>query len=392
MSKRKVLFITPSLCQGGIEHSQILMLNMLDKNKYDITLFLYLEDLTLLPLVPKEVKVVLNKDTAHYFRRPKAVWLQFLNKVCSILNLKNMSLKLSERLRLYIHEQKAKHPAKKMFTHEKFDVVISNAVGICTEMALYIPAEKHYVFFRSSVDLHHDLLAKLFPKYTGIIAVSEGVRQMLCQTYPEVKNKIMLLENYVDAAQIYEKANSKEDNMYFDLAADFLLLCSCGRLSKEKGFDMAVEAASILDRKGYKFKWYFLGDGDERKYIEELIQKYSLEDKVIITGFMDNPFPVIKKCDIYVQPSYEESYGRTIKEALILGRPVVSTETVGGKTVLENGRLGKLAKINAQGVAEAVEELIADNNLRESYRDVYNLEKNLEEKQLFKSKLEAFLD
>ena len=187
MKKRKVLFITPSLCQGGIEQFQISMLKTLDKERYDVTLYMYLNDTALLPLVPEHVRVIIDEDQTHYFRKPKAVLLGLLKKTCK-------SEVYSERLRSYVHEQKMMHPAKAVFKKEKFDVVVANVIGRGTEMALHIEAEKRYVFFHSSLDLHHELMERLFPQYDGIVAVSTGYRKCSRKRIPMCEKRFCFLK------------------------------------------------------------------------------------------------------------------------------------------------------------------------------------------------------
>lgn len=391
MKKRKVLFITPSLCQGGIEHFQISMLKMLDENRYDITLYLYLEDTTLLSLVPEHVKVIVDKDTTHYYRKPKAIWLGVMKKLSYLLGMKNQAKLYKEQLCAYIHEQKMQHPAKDLFCNEQFDVVIANVIGRGTEMAVHVNARKRYVFFHSSLDLHHELMERLFPQYEGIVAVSTGVQDMLRKNYPDVKEKVMLLENWVDAKEILKKGNKVFVKEISDSSSSTLKLVSCGRLSKEKGFDLAVKTAEILKEKGYKYKWFFVGDGVERGRIEEMIEQSTLKEQIVITGFMDNPYPIIKKSDIYVQTSYEESYGRTIKEAMILGCPVVSTATVGGNLLLKNKENGILTEINPEALAEGIIEMIENVDLQKKCREFYSIEQNEIEKQTFKEGLERIL-
>ena len=75
MVKKKVLFITPSLCQGGLEHSLITMLTLLDENKYDMYLYTYGDDLSLLPLVPQYVHLKNDLNNKHYNRNPEAMCL-----------------------------------------------------------------------------------------------------------------------------------------------------------------------------------------------------------------------------------------------------------------------------------------------------------------------------
>lgn len=391
MKKKKILFICPSLCQGGLEHFQISVLKMLDKEKYDITLFLYLKDITLLSLVPEHVKVIIDSDDNHYFRRFKAIRLNLKKKLASLFRLRKLYDDYSKALRDYIHKEKMKHPAKDVFADEYFDVVIANAIGNATEMALYISAKRRYVFYHGSMDTHHDLMRKLFPQFDGIIAVSSGVKKMLQKAYPMVKEKILLLENYIDAKEVLEKSKHIEIENIAISDENNIKVCSCGRLSPEKGFDLAVKAASILKEKGYKFKWYFIGDGNGKKKIEELMKLYSVESEICITGYMDNPFSIMNMCDYYVQPSYEESYGRTVKEAMILGLPIISTETVGVKNLIDSGKNGILTAINADALAEGIIRMFGDRELQKKCRDFYSVEQNLNERQNFIEGLERLL-
>lgn len=381
MAKTKVLFITPSLCQGGIEHSLITMLKLIDEDKFDITLYLYGDDNVLLPLVPNYVKVIVDQDTNHYYRRPKAIIFTLLKAF--------HKKRFSENLRKYIRKQRALHPMRDLFKKEFFDVAVSYTIGLSTKMVSYIKAKKKYVFFHSSVDLHHEMLEREFPKYDGIVAVSQGVKEMLQREYPMVKEKVMLLQNYVDAENVLQKAQKTQNVINID--KDVVNICSCGRLSPEKGFDMAVEAAAILRDKGCNFKWYFIGDGSERKKVEEIIEKYSLENKVYITGYVDNPFPLMKESDIYVQPSYEESYGMTIKEAMILGCPVISTATVGGKTLIDDGNTGILTTIDAQGLANGIMSMIDNRELQDKCRNLYSGDRNQRDKEEYIRKVEKLL-
>ncbi len=385
MSKKKVLFITPSLCQGGIEHSMITMLKLLDKTKYDITLFTYLEDLSLLSLVPKEVRVVTDKEKPHYYRKPKALFYNGLSIIAKKLKSKSFYEKISEKLRNYIHKQKVMHPAKDIFKNEKFDIVISYAIGVCTEMALFFNNCKHYVFYHSSMDMHHKMLEQVLPKYNGIVAVSEGVKSMLCTNYPAVSDKVIVIHNYVDAQQIIDKVNEN-----IAINENRFMLCTCGRFSEEKGFDLATESANLLKQKGIDFVWYFVGDGDERGKVEELISKYNLNDNIRITGYVENPYPYIRSCDIYVQPSYHESFGLTIKEAVILGKAIVSTDTFGGHTVLEDGRYGEIVQINPESIVQGV--LDAIEKEKQGLYQRYNTEVNEKEKLLYIKQLTEILD
>lgn len=386
--KKKILFITPSLCQGGLEHSLITMLKLLDNNKYEMYLYTYGKDLSLLPLVPEYVHFKNDLLNKHYQRNPKAMCLWGVEAGLKKFGVKDKAELYASNRKKYIHKQKV-NQIKKAYKNTYFDVVVGNSIGMTSEMTAVVNAKKRFVFFHSSVDLHHEKNIELFPKYDGIIAVSQGVKDMLCSSYKNIEDKVYVLENYVDAEQIITKANEILPNET-DLPANKLILCTCGRFSEEKGFNLAVESANILKRGGVDFVWYFIGDGNLRESIESQILEYSLEENIVITGYVVNPFTYMKTCDIYIQPSYHESFGLTIKEALILGKPVVSTDTVGAHTLLDNTEFGEIVDINAEALAQGI--MTAVEKQRQGKYHKFNITENVSEKTEFISKLEKLLD
>ena len=99
-------------------------------------------------------------------------------------------------------------------------------------------------------------------------------------------------------------------------------IVSVGRLSNEKGFDLAVEASKILKDKNINFRWYFIGDGNQREALEQKIKSYQLQNHVLLLGLKDNPYPYIKKAKIYAQTSRFEGKSIAIDEAKILRKPI----------------------------------------------------------------------
>lgn len=85
-------------------------------------------------------------------------------------------------------------------------------------------------------------------------------------------------------------------------------------------------------RKGYKhFHWYLIGSGSaaEKAIITESIHKYRMEDKVILLGEKENPYPYLKNCSLFALTSRYEAYPTVINEALTLGMPIITTNFAG---------------------------------------------------------------
>ena len=360
--KKKILFLNPSLRQGGVEHSLVTLLNLLDPEKYEITLFLYADMLDLLPRVPAHVRVINGTDRTRYFRQP-AVALPFAAyRLLKLLGKKEKAEAARREAYRRIHEKKVSRPQRRFFGNERFDTVVSYSLHIGTEMALRINADRYVVVMHSSDPAYHrEIIETALPHYHTVAAVSESVERVYRTHYPTLAEKLVHIDNYVDGERILRL--SKEPAPALENPDGAFRIATCGRLSHEKGFDLAVEAAAELRRRGKNFRWLFIGDGDERGALERRIRELGLQERIGITGFLVNPYPYMASCDLYVQPSYEEAQPLTVLEAMLLGRPVVSTDTVGGRHILEDGKKGVLTKIDAQAIAEAVLRCMEDPGL-----------------------------
>ena len=386
---KKVVIFIPSIQHGGVQRSLLEALHVVDTTKYDITVYSYGHYNPLAEALPEDVTVIIDTDKSHYLRKPASIFLHIALMFSKICRSKKNIEKFSKKIKDFVHKEKAKYPAKKYFS-QGVDIAISYSMGLCTQMAISLKAEKHYVFFHSSdPNFHRDLSDTYFKDFDNIIAVGENVQQMLKANFPQEKEKIGLLKNYIDPDNI---KNLAEEYTVDSVADDKKIkITSVIRVDKEKGADLVVSAAAKLKKCGVPFKWYVVGDGAQRNEIESEIQKYNLTENIIITGYKENPYPYIKACDIFVHPTYEESFGLAILEALIFEKIIVSTETMGSKEVLNNGALGVLVPINPDAIADAVmkiaDDLKSERPIQQKYKN-----NNEHHKITYKQKWETILE
>ncbi len=365
MKKKKLLIVAHHLTIGGVQKSLISALKVLDYDKFDVTLYLRKNRTELLPFVDERVNVIVNDDKHHYYRKPLPVILQILIAIFNLSGKKEKAEKLKQKLSDAIVKYSMNYEKKSFFSCEKYDIAIAYVQGYAALfVATSVNADKKFVFYHTSVDELHNVHEKIINKFNKIVAIHNEQKELIKQWYPEIADKIAIVENYCDKALI--EAQSQEYSV--EKPKDKTILCSCGRFSAVKGFDLAVEIAKILKEKNISLLWFFVGDGPERANIEKLIEKYNLQEEIIITGMQKNPYPYINACDIYIQPSYEESLGLTILEAHRLYKPVIATKTMGGfKTIQENIN-GLLCEINSKSIADAVEKLIKDKDTFENMK------------------------
>ncbi|MBQ9880328.1 MAG: glycosyltransferase, partial [Clostridia bacterium] len=258
---------------------------------------------------------------------------------------------------------------------ESYDIAVSYIQGQTARfVADNVKADRKIVFYHGSTDARHDLHEAVFPCYDRIVAVNEGCARILGELYPSQADKITFIENFVDPDEVREKAKEYEPPRHEGKT----VLCSCGRFTEEKGFDLALEAAAELKNNKMPFVWYFIGDGKLRGDLEKQRDALGLTDGIVFTGMLENPYTYIAGCDIYVQPSYEESQGLAAAEAQILLRPVAATDTVGARSMIRDGETGLISRTDAASLAGAIIKLHEDRGL---YEKIVNDLKNVDHKE-----------
>ena len=98
-------------------------------------------------------------------------------------------------------------------------------------------------------------------------------------------------------------------------------------------------------------------------YLENLISEKGLKNCISLVGYEENPFPYIKDCDIYLQSSIFEGLGRTIIEAGILNKPIVTTNFPTASQILTNNETGLIVGMEPMEIANAIDKLINDEDL-----------------------------
>ena len=137
----------------------------------------------------------------------------------------------------------------------------------------------------------------------------------------------------------------------------------------EKHFENIIPAAETLRETGIEFKWHIVGEGPERARLESLLAKSNLKDRVILEGSKTNPYPYIRYADLFVHPSYVESQGLTVLEAMALGIPCVVTKSRGPCEFIENGANGLLTEQSPESLTEKVLTILNDKELYQRIRD-----------------------
>ena len=167
----------------------------------------------------------------------------------------------------------------------------------------------------------------------------------------------------------YVKRRSEENDISGELTGKPNIL-SIGRYVYQKNFDNVPEITRLLVNNGFPdLKWYIIGFGGEESLIKSKIKEAGMEDHVILLGKKENPYPYIKACDIYVQPSRYEGKSVTVREAQMLFRPVAVTSYPTSASQIHNSIDGVIVPLDNVGASKGLIDFITDTTLQSRIKD-----------------------
>lgn len=209
-------------------------------------------------------------------------------------------------------------------TGKKFDIVVSYQLFYGYEFAGFPKHGKKIRYFHENVgdnfryEKIKDDLSRICDKFDRIICVSENSKKSL-ETVVDNKNIVSAINplNYNDVI-----SKSKEK---MSLLINKTYICAVGRLCVDKGYDRMIRVFAKLVEMGYQGHLLIIGDGEEKASLKKMIIDYSLVGRVILAGYIDNPYPYIKKAHALVISSVSEGLPVVAFEALCLETPVISS-------------------------------------------------------------------
>ncbi len=366
---KKLLFVIPTLGGGGAERSLVNLLNELPKEKYEIDLLLFKKEGIFLPQVPQYVNILkqpyaLKKLYSPVFKSGKYLPVKVIGNIVSRIFEKGMSAQ-----KAFLWKYFYTSFIEKM--DKEYDVAIGYLGGESTDFILdKVKAQKyiHWVhndYKKLGMSPKYDI--DVFKKVDDIVTISDECLNILKDEFPQFVYKMHSIANITSSKVIKDRAKEFIPKEYEDEENNIFL--SIGRLSEQKGFDMAISAASKLKEQGLKFKWYIIGEGGLKSSLLNQIQSEKVEDCVELLGLISNPYPYIKNCKLFIQPSRFEGKSVVLEEAKILAKPIVVTAYPTVLDQIENNKEGLIAEISADSIAKQIMELVKNNVLYEQIQN-----------------------
>ena len=180
--------------------------------------------------------------------------------------------------------------------------------------------------------------------------------------YQQCREKTFVFHNIVNQDAIREKALLPGG---FRDEFDGIRILTVARLNKQKAFPIAIQAMKLLKDAGIKARWYVLGEGEERKNLEQMIETLGLSEDFLLLGAVDNPYPYYKQTDLYVHATAFEGKSIAIQEAQTLGCSIIASDIISNRQQVHHLEDGILCELNPDALKEAIVNLIQHPDLRE---------------------------
>ncbi len=372
--KKKILFLMPYFGCGGVESTFLSLLNILDREKYEITLMLLENKGDFLDKLPPDILIkkihIPEKEMGIFFGKKK-FFLSYIKKLHFYKALKfyvyNKKFSLSEdRTKNYNYFQRINYCIP--CVEEEYDLAI-DYFGYATFTTFYL-TEK--IRAKKKVTWLHSIMSRFNPqafeacykKVDIIFACSKMVKEDFEIMFPSLNN-VQIFYNIIDPLSIKKKSNLPGG---FNDEYNGIRILTVGRICHEKGIDIAAKVFNLLKKNGYNIRWYIIGGGsntDINKVKDIIIEK----EDFIFLGIKANPFVYMKQCDIYVQPSRFEGYCTTTNEARIVGCPIVMTNVSGANEQIKNGKDGCIVECEVNRLFNAIKNLIDSDNVRKQFKE-----------------------
>ena len=371
---KSIAIIHSNMEIGGAETSLIGLLQNLDYSRVKVILFLYEVKGSMLSFIPEQVTV---KSAGEKYEALVSPIKSAIKKGHLLIAASRLLAKLFFKIKNTLCHYTDKGYIYKQYSHflalpllpkleGEYDLAISfNDPHFILNKK--INAKKKIGWFHtdfSRIRVEENLDEKMWASLDFVVNVSENCKQAFDEKHPKLRDKSIVMENILSKAFVEKRASEFSADEMKKTDGETVLL-SVGRFSQAKNFDNVPEICRLIRQQGLNVKWYLVGYGGDEQLIRNKIAEAGMNDYVILLGKKENPYPYIRACDVYVQPSRYEGKAVTVREAQILGKPVVITAFETSASQLTDGFDGVIVPMDNEGCANGIATVLRDEKLQQ---------------------------
>lgn len=352
LKKKKILFRLRSLEMGGVVKVLIDILEHISEDQLDITLMVNLYQGELRNEIPKGIKIIKIANGKEDFSK-----IPLIHKIQ--LGLRALKLKLLDHFPFLL----------KTYYKERYDIEIAFGRSEL-EMVLNSPQKKSMKIAWVHWDLRNDPTDKqldLLKKFDQIVFCSENVRQNIKDDHNIEFPNSEVIHNVIHPEEIQSKSQEiVNDKPQFE--DDLFTFSSVGRVKNGKGYPLLLEIHKKLMDEGLKHRILIVGDGDKWIDLKEKAKELGVNETFILLGNKNNPFPYIIDSDCFILPTQSEAYPLSIKEALVLGLPVLASDVGGVSEIVSDEIDGLLMTYDESDIFAKMKNILTDESLFQSLK------------------------
>lgn len=189
------------------------------------------------------------------------------------------------------------------------------------------------------------LWKKISKKITLVTCPSKETMEYIKETKIFDENKVVVVHDPIINTSVILRKKKDLSFDYKKINKDYFL--SIGRLTKQKNHKLLIDLFFNLKKKGKNFYLYILGEGEEKEFLKEKIERLNLQDRIFLLGFKENIYPYILSSRAIISPSLWEDPGAVMIEAAFCNKIVLSSNCKNGpKEFLLNNDAGYLFENN----------------------------------------------
>lgn len=366
--KKSILFVSHALELGGAERALIALLDALDSEKYDVDLFLLRQQGEWLRKIPSHVHLL--PEICPYTCLAQPIFHTLKKKQFGVALGRAAGKYMAKRFRS-AHPSSLESGVALEYSHKYTKAFMPQISQKTYDLAVsfltphYFVAEKvrarkkaawiHTDYAALSIDTPSEL--SMWSTYDHIVSISDRCSQSFLERFPSLKDRIVQIPNLLSPNLIRQEARGAAAP---EMNIPGVKLLSVGRFCAAKNFDNVPDLCRRLRQQGLDVHWFLIGYGGDEALIRSKIAETETSDYVSILGKKSNPYPYMKACDLYVQPSRYEGNCVSVHEAQILGKPVVITRYATSSSQLEDGVDGVIVPMDNEGCAAGIAALLRD--------------------------------
>ena len=375
--KKRIFINIHYLEIGGAERALLGLLSSLNPDKVDIDLFVNQHTGEFMPLIPEWVNLLPEISEYTCIERP----------ITTIVKEGHVGIALRRIWAKHKHKQYLNTLTVEQRQHDAsvFQYVADAVEGALPSLAHLgeydlaisflqphnivlnkVKAKKKICWIHtdySTIHVNHDLELPVWNAFDYVVSISDDCTRAFVQTFPELKDKIVLIENILSPLFVRQQADLYEVKAEMPDGPGVVKILTIGRFSPPKKIEGIPQICAEMERLGVDFRWYVIGYGPDRE-IQEALDKYGMRHRMKLLGKKSNPYPYIKACDIYAQPSIYEGKSVTVREAQMLCKPVVITDYPTAKSQIAHGVDGVIVPLDEVQTAMGIVDFINNSELR----------------------------